>query len=192
MSRNAHMGKFWPNWLRWGLLAALLCAISNYGYTAQAEGPLAVPKKWTTEELQQKAAEYFSAFEDGSATMLDTVLDPELHAQWFNLDVQISMAIDDGRPLGLEGYGLTLEGNGSYDINYQEFPQWKTFGHRVNYFFSSPEATLKEFEALRQRGFRDSDLEIVKAYLLEHNLDKELSNAYMPDLEAFQRKSKKS
>lgn len=125
VNRNAHMEKFWPNRIRWDLLSALLCAISSCGYTAQVEGPLAVPKKWTTKELQQKAAEYFSAFEGGSATMLGTVLDPELHAQWFNLDAQISMAVGDRRLSVWKAMASPLKEMGLMTSIIRNFPSGK-------------------------------------------------------------------
>jgi len=114
-------------------------------------------------ELKKMAARISAAVAaDDRAVLSDGT---SLHADWMDLERQLTAAIDHRVPLlALADMGLAAQSDGSYTIDHRLHPQWWSLDARMAAFVSVETLDLVA-DALRTRGFGTRDIEALRAYL---------------------------
>lgn len=114
-------------------------------------------------ELRSAAARVAARVDGGGPSTM--VQDASLQREWAALQRRLMTAIDHRRPLdALRDQGLVAHADGSYSIDLGKSPQWWPLDARMEAFLTP--GTLGLVTApLKERGFRDSDIELVRAYL---------------------------
>jgi hypothetical protein len=168
----------------WLLVSPALSVLAeDFDETIKAPEPLSGPA------LNHAAKNLFGRFEKDRA-LVSILRSSDSHAEWAELRWQISTAIDARRPLNdLQAIGLNPRGDGAYDINLAICPQWFPLEDRMQAKFS-PAALDGTLVALRQRGFRDQDVEVVTAYLRSNNLQQMIVSRTAPLTTSFAARTK--
>jgi hypothetical protein len=104
-----------------------------------------------------------TALQDAGTEQLIT--NRALASERFDLAWQIQQAIDQHRPLGdVSGLGFVSRGDGSYDIDFNSFPQWERVDRKLAALLPT-----YDWEALAQilmnRGFSADETAQLKSYL---------------------------
>lgn len=152
------------------LLAALQLAAPVAGvHAAKFDEKLKAPKAPTTEALKVAIREYFDVYARATAeSPAGMVRDKAAHAKWFDTQWTLHRAIDTKRDLGdLSQFGITPRGDGSYSVDLANFPQWTPLQESLMRLIV-PDFMATYAPDLRQKGFRDQDIDIVTAYMKAH------------------------
>jgi hypothetical protein len=124
----------------------------------------------TPGEIEARLEAHFATFErkrEGEPGAF--IRDRAAHRQWVDLYFSITRAMDEGRRLdNLSGFGLIAKPDGQYSIDLKEFPQWDPLDARL-FLLSNLEVFESYLPALKARGFRDTDVEAVRAYVGTHD-----------------------
>lgn len=149
------------------------------------------PKVTTPQELRTRLQTQFATIQQKRAdeTPGAFVRDRAAHQQWSDLRFALNTALDEGRSLGdLSSLGLQSTPDGGYEADLKQFPQWSP--SRMG-MLGKPEILEGMAPALKARGFRDSDLDAVRAYVKDHNAEhaafaerKELADTFAKRLQA--------
>jgi hypothetical protein len=147
-------------------LAMLLGAAHAAPFDSRIKSPpAAVP-----EQVRARLKAHFETFDrdrqQGPAAFLRN---KAAHAQWSDLYYSITLAMDEGKPLrNMDAFGLIANGDGTYTVDLQKFPQWAPLDSRLQVFANQD--VLESYEPiLKARGFRDSDLAAMRDYLAKHD-----------------------
>jgi hypothetical protein len=156
---------------RWS--AVLLCVL---GGSAAAAAPVAldermpVPRAVDQQGLKARAADFRAAFEQKAqpGSVPGAFLrDAATYHQLGDMIFSIEQGLGEGRALDLTELGFTRRATGTYTIKAREAPQWRPFDSFLNVLSKDSGAEGHLF-ALKQRGFRDQDVAILRSYLGSH------------------------
>ena len=142
-------------------------------------------------ELKTLAESYSASFARlRTASPAEMVTDQALSQERFDLEWQLTRALEEKRPLeDLSALGLVKHENG-FRIDYNAFPQWQPFAETL----ASLMPTLSMDAAgplLVARGFRESDVSALRGYLETHDLKTETSARTLPIAISFSKVVKK-
>jgi hypothetical protein len=129
------------------------------------------PRIANSQALRSKLAAHFATFErkqqeaDPAAFIRDRVA----HKQWSDLFFAVELAMAEKIPLkGLDAFGLVAKPGGRFVVDLQAFPQWEPLDSRLRKLTN--EAVVESYvPALRARGFRDEDVDALRAYLANND-----------------------
>lgn len=157
-----------------GLWSALLLCILRSAAAAETHAglgePPILPQVSGQESLRARVADYRAAFEQKSPETLPEAMpgafirDPATYHKRHDILWSIEQALDEKRAIDLTEFGFNRTASGSYSIKTREAPQWNPFDSFLE-VLSTPESYEGHARALRQRGFRDQDLESMRSYL---------------------------
>lgn len=151
-----------------GIPLPSLIVLSTCADAATFDKQVRAPEEITAPELRERVRSYFYALDQGSTTMSATFKSPNEHKKLVDTKWHLYRAIDERKPLGeLAEYGLVTKGDGTYSVDMERHPYWRPLDVRMRLFFAaSPDAVA---DALKRRGFRDSDVSALMNYLNGHD-----------------------
>ena len=127
------------------------------------------PATLVGEALTAKAGAYFEQFDADAPVRTRLLMDDVEHASYVDLIWHFGRAIDARENLdGLSQYGVSLGEGTSHKLDLERFPQWRPQYHRIAAIFD-PDRPDHTTTALKQRGFRDSDIDRLRKYLSRHS-----------------------
>jgi hypothetical protein len=89
--------------------------------------------------------------------------------RWVNLTWQLNRIAQAGQELpDLSEFGLKKQADGSYEIDVAKNPQWELWDMKLS-LLENPEVFELHAQRLRERGFREQDVAILKKYLGERS-----------------------
>jgi hypothetical protein len=168
-----------------------MLALAGAGGLAHAAGfdeKLKAPMMKDAADLLTQAQGFstqYRAIRDASPAQL--ISNASLARQQFDLGWQVERAINERKPLPeLESLGFVSLGNGGYQIDTRQHPEWRAQGEFLATMLSS---NLREgvFAELQQRGFRGEDVAALNQYIGLHDVKKAARAAKVPVALAFQR-----
>jgi hypothetical protein len=152
---------------------ALLFALLLAGpiQSAPFDEKMKAPRAATSQVLRTKLAAHFATFErkqqdsDPAAFIRDRLV----HKQWTDLYFSVQPAMDEKTPLqDLGAFGLVARPDGKYTVDLHEFPQWEPLDSRLHRL-TNEEVVESYVPALKARGFRDEDVDALRAYLANND-----------------------
>ena len=147
------------------LVTLCVASISNGIASVTYDEKLRSPQDASLPGLQDRARDYFALFSDGSRTMLDVLRDRATYSSWVELRWHLDRALDRG-VLGdaLAEYGISLNADGSYNVDLERFPQWLPLQGPLSSFLSpaNRDDVLRDLES---RGLSDADVQSLRAFL---------------------------
>ena len=135
-------------------------------HAAKFDEKLKAPEAPTNDGLITAIREYFDVYARATVeTSSGIVRDRAAFEKWFDTDWRLGRAIDTKRNLGdLSEFGITPKDDGSFRVDIATFPQWRPL-HEMLLQLATPELLEAYSVRLKERGFRDQDLEVLKAYV---------------------------
>jgi len=148
-----------------------LALLANAAQAAEFDERVKAPLMKDAGSLRTQAQSYsarFAALQGASADQLIT--NRALASERFDLSWQIQQAIDVRRPLGdLSAVGFVDRGDGSYDIDLREFPQWDRVDQTLTALM--PQMNWDVYSRdLMNRGMSKADVEKLKQYVASHDV----------------------
>lgn len=133
---------------------------------AEFDEKVRAPEAPSNAELKARIRDYFKTYARVTAQSAAGIIrNKPAHAKWFDTQWRLQRAIDARRPLGdLSEFGIKPNGDGSYSVDIKRFPQWDLLDGDLSVLLV-PEAFEGYAMELRQRGFRDQDIEAMQAYM---------------------------
>jgi len=158
---RSSVGSIWP-------LAVLFAAASH---AAPFDERIRAPGAAVPGEIEARLQAHFDTYErkqqEGKPGAF--IRDRAAHEQWVDLYFSVTRAMDEGRPLeNLSAFGLVAKPDGQYSIDLKAFPQWDPLDARL-FLLSNPDVLESYAPALAARGFRDVDLDALRAYVSTHD-----------------------
>jgi hypothetical protein len=129
------------------------------------------PRAASSQALRTRLEAHFQTFErkQQDADPAAFLRDQRAHQQWSDLFFAVKLALDERVPLqDLTDFGLQAQADGSYVVDLRKFPQWEPLDTRL-YRLTNPDVFESYADALRARGFRDSDIATLRKYLATHD-----------------------
>jgi hypothetical protein len=151
----------------------LLFALFLAGQTQAApfDEKLKAPRAATSQALRTKLEAHFATFQrkqqdpDPTAFIRDRLA----HKQWTDLYFSVQLAMDEKKPLkDLGAFGLVARPDGRYTVDLHEFPQWEPLDSRLHRL-TNEEVVESYVPALQARGFRNEDVDALRAYLANND-----------------------
>ncbi len=177
------------------LAAVLILALAGFGGSAQAvefDEKLTAPMMKSPAEFKKQAQDFATKYREvRAAAPAQLITNTALARQQFDLKWQLERAINEHRPLGdIESTGLMVQGNGSYLVDLEKYPEWRVLADTITTNFSSNllDGTC---QALLERGFRPEDVSTLKTYVADHDLKAAVNAATFHPTLQFSRVVKK-
>jgi len=158
------------------LMAALqLLAPIGDTHAAKFDEKLKAPEAPTNEALKVAIREYFDVYARATAeSPAGMVRDKAAHSKWYDTQWLVQRAIDTKRDLGdLSQFGITPNplAEYSYSIDLAKYPQWSPLNTSMLRLLE-PVLVDAYTPDLKARGFRDQDIDIIKAYAAKNRPDR--------------------
>lgn len=155
-----------PKYVLIALMAATqLTAPVTGAHAAEFDEAVRAPEAPSNAELKKRIRDYFDTYarvNAGSAAGI--IRDKAAHAKWFDTKWRLQRAIDTKRDLGdLSEFGLKPKGDGTYSVDIANFPQWTPLSTSVVRLLNR-ELFAAYTPELKERGFRDQDVDVIRAY----------------------------
>lgn len=150
-----------------GMVTALLLTASVASvHAAEFSAAVRAPEAPSNAELRKLIRDYFDTYARVNAqSAAGIVRDAAAHVQWFDTRWRLQRAIDTKKPLGdLSDFGIIPNGDGTYSTDLGKFPQWSPLDERLGRLLV-PDVLEAYVAELRARGFREQDIELLKAYV---------------------------
>jgi len=127
---------------------------------------LSAPEAPTNADLKARIREYFDVYARATVTSPSGIVrNQKAFAKWFETDWRVGRGVDTKRDLGdLSEFGITPKDDGSYRVDIANFPQWQPL-HEVLLHLLTPEFLASYSANLKERGFRDHDIDVLKTYV---------------------------
>jgi len=156
---------------RTAFAGALAIVLAIAVQAAPFEEKSKAPRAASSQALRARFEAHFEIFrrKQQDADPAAFIRDRRAHQQWSDLFFAVKLALDERLPLeDLADFGLDAQADGSYVVDLRKFPQWEPLDARLNRL-NHPDVFESYVDALRARGFRDSDLAKLRAYLATHD-----------------------
>jgi hypothetical protein len=142
------------------------------GQAAKFDEKLKAPEAPGNQALKTQIREYFDVYARVTAESLSGIVrDRSAFAKWFDTHWLLQRAIDMQRDLGdLSEFGIAPRGDGSYTVDIKNFPQWTPLNTSALRLLE-PQLLEAYTPDLKARGFRDQDIDAIKAYTQAHRPD---------------------
>lgn len=182
----------YPRVLAWlPMMMLMLASFTGSAHAVEFDEKIRAPMARGGAELKTQAEGYSASFARlRDASPAEMVTNPAFTQERFELEWQLTRALEDKRPLeDLSALGLMKDGSG-FRIDYNAFPQWQPFPEKL----ASLMPTMSIDTAgplLVARGFRDSDVVALRNYLETHDLKSETSARTLPMAISFSKVVKK-
>jgi hypothetical protein len=128
--------------------------------------------------LHRRFSKLFGRFIDGKASQsvdFDFLMGNQNVDEAIKLHYLLGRIIDEGLPLtNFEDFGISRNDNGSYHFNFGDSP-YLALPEPLFRRLTNQSWNEKGFEALRERGFRQSDLDIVRKHLDNNSPEEEMN-----------------
>ena len=153
---------------------------------AKFDERIKAPPAPTNAELRAVIRDYFDTYARVAKSPGGIVKDQRAHAKWFDTKWRLGAAMETWKsPVDLAEYGVTPKGDGSYSIDVVNFPQWDPLDARLTELLD-PQVFESHSAELKQRGFRDSDVAVMRAYIATKDRPERLASAAnTPLVESF-------
>jgi hypothetical protein len=151
------------------VLCVALSALAGAAQAVEFDEKLKAPQAKSAAEIRNLAENYSATFVRlEAASPEELVTSKTLFLDHFDLRWQVQMALDEKQPLGdLSGTGLE-KSDGNIRINFVEHPQWDPLPRKMALML--PGMNLENLGPLLvNRGFRESDVTALGAYLATHD-----------------------
>ena len=173
-------------------VVALFASVAGVAHAVEFDEKLKAPRVLDGATFRSQAQSFSARFTAvQAADPQAAVIERGLFAERFQATWQMQDAIDAHRPLGdLSSLGFMSREDGGYDIDYNAFPQWQ----RLDELFATmlPQFPWESIGAvLVSRGFRPSDVEILKDYIATHDARKASLRDSLPLAVSFSKLVKK-
>ncbi len=177
------------------LTAVLLFALAGFGGIAQAvefDEKLKAPMMKSAADWKTQAQAFATKYREiRAATPRQLISNSVLARQQFDLTWQLEHAINERRPLvDIESMGFRAKGDGSYVLDFAEYPEWRSLADTVTANLTS-NLLDSICEALLVRGFRREDVSILKTYVAAHDANAAVHAATLRPTLGFSRVVKK-
>lgn len=157
-------------------------------HAARFDERIKAPKATSAADFKRSVRDYFEVYAQREKDAVDPgalIRDRAAYAQWFDVQWRLTRGLDEGIQLGdLAEFGLDREDDGSYTVHAKTHPQWMPVDLAL--------MTLRDtsvFDAyardLKQRGFRDQDLAVLKNYVASNNWERAAFAENKPLTESF-------
>jgi hypothetical protein len=148
------------------VLALSLLASSTTSYCAEFQQRVRAPKLATHAELKAKLRE---PLEQSTMSPADRVRNAAVSHRWVDLTWQLNLMAQAGQELpDLAEFGLVKQPNGSYLIDVSENPEWETWNLKSS-LMRNPQVFELHAKRLRERGFREQDIAILKQHVAQRD-----------------------
>jgi hypothetical protein len=133
---------------------------------AKFDEKIKAPEAPSNAELQAVIRDYFATYARVNAkSAAGIVWSKAAYQQYFETHWRLQRAIDKKQPLGdLSEFGLTPNSDGSYSVDPSQYPQWDPLPVQLGQL-REPQLLDLHADALQARGFRDQDIEVLRAYV---------------------------
>ena len=165
MRQHSSFAALWP--------AVLLCILGNTtaaGATIETDERLPVPSGADQQSLRSRAAEFRASFLQKAllAGVPGAFLrDAATYHKRGDIIWSIQQGLGEGRALDLTELGFSRSAGGAYTIKVREAPQWSPFDFFLE-VLSTESGAEGHLVALKERGFREQDTEVLRSYLRGH------------------------
>jgi hypothetical protein len=175
-----------PAFAMMSMMLIVALALARTAQAVEFDEKLKAPMMKDAADLRAQARGYsarFAALRDAAPERLLT--EAALAREQFNLAWTIQRAIDEKKPLpDLADVGIVPNPNGGVQINSKAFPQWLPLYERISSLLPSWDTTQYGPELIR-RGFRESDITLLKEYLDTHDVQRMGAQRALPIALAF-------
>lgn len=170
-----------------------LCAPILFGAAVLQAGTfdewIVAPPALGAAAFKVRVKDYFAAYERLQSATDDSpgaqIRDRTEHDRWSGLQWRLARALDEQKPLGdLSEFGLISREDGSYSVRLKDYPQWAPLDSLLT-VLRDPAVFESYATQLQARGFRDSDLEVMKEYVEKNNPQRAAFTANKPLIEMF-------
>jgi hypothetical protein len=159
------------------LLAGLAGIASAVEFDETVKAPL-VKDAAALRSQAQSFSTRFAALQDAAGEQLIT--NRTLASERFDLSWQIQQAIDAHQPLGdLSAVGFAGRGDGSYDVDFNSFPQWERVDRKLAALMPTYEWDSL-VQILLNRGFTADETAKLEAYLASRDANAEATRRKLP------------
>lgn len=160
-----------PTRLRASLTLLLALFLAGQNQAAPFDEKLKTPRAATAQALRPKFEAHFATFErkQQEADPAAFIRDRLAYRQWSDLYFAVQLAMDEKTPLKSLGvFGLVAQPDGRYTVDLREYPQWEPLDSRLHRL-TNEEVVESYVPALKARGFRDEDLDVLRTYLANND-----------------------
>jgi hypothetical protein len=166
-----------PAALVWPTLIQLLLLAIN-AHAAKFDERVSPPPDISPSGLHKKFKKQFATMkEPGGMTKL--MRDKAAHNKWVDAQWQLGESIDRRLPMPqLAEFGMVMDENGVYSVDFAEHPEWFPMEDRM-WMYLTGNAYRFTREQLRQRGFREEDIQVLDEYLSAHDVDATQAAAHL-------------
>jgi hypothetical protein len=179
-NRRNHLRQRWRGSF---MAVSMLAMLASNGATSAAAFDEAVkaPAMRTTSELRAQVEPFAAKYRAVRGTHPEQLVrDPALTRQKFDLKWQLLRAVEAGRPVeNSESLGLISQGDGSYRIDLDAYPEWSDYHETIAGMLSRANLDATG-PALIARGFRAEDLVTLKEYVASHDPAVQARSAVVP------------
>ena len=136
-------------------------------YSAEVEQRTRSPQLANQTQIKAQLREYL----DRSATMrlADRVRNAGVEGRWVDLTWQLNRLAQAGQELpDLSELGLVKQENSSYIIDLAKNPEWEPWTLKPS-LLQNPDVFLLHAQRLRERGFREQDIQTLKQYVTQND-----------------------
>jgi len=154
-----------------GVVAPLAILLAIAVHAAPFDEKSKAPRAATSQVLRAGFEAHFQALQrkQQDADPAAFIRDRQAHKRWSDLFFSVKLALDERVPLGdLAAFGLVAQPDGTYTVDLRKFPQWEPLDARL-YRLTNPDVFESYEPALLARGFRASDLAVLRKYLATHD-----------------------
>ncbi|MEJ0085795.1 MAG: hypothetical protein WDO72_08940 [Pseudomonadota bacterium] len=170
------------------MLAGLAGSAQAVDFDEQVKAPMMKDAASLRSQAQAFSAR-FAELQDGATEQLIT--NRALAGSRLDLIWQIQQAIDLRRPLGeVSELGLVSRGDGSYNIDFNSFPQWERVDRKLAELLPTYQWDLLS-QVLTNRGFTAEESSKLKAYLASRDANVEAHQKKLPIALGFSKVVKK-
>ena len=177
------------------IAAGLMLILANLAGIAQAtefDEKVNAPLMKDAATMRAQAQSFAARFGDLKDIGLEQLITHRaLATEQFDLVWQVQQAIDMRRPLGdVAALGFVSRGDGSYDIDFNAFPQWERIDRKLAALLPTfnQDALLQQ---LTNRGFTADEASNLKTYLASHDAKAVADGKKLPVALSFSKLVKK-
>jgi hypothetical protein len=131
--------------------------------TTKISQQVILPRINNQAELRSRVSDYVASYEKVGGARPDAIArDPVLYRKLCNLRWAINRALAEKKALDLSEFGFTVT-EGGYAMNQKDGLQWFPLDSFVS-FLLEPGVFASQAAELQRRGFRDQDVDLLRAY----------------------------
>jgi hypothetical protein len=151
---------------------ALLLGLASNAQAIEFDDKLRGPAAANVAELKATLEEHTAAVAAGDLHGLSRVRSASATRREFDARWKLGRMVDARRPMPeLESLGFVAKGDGSYSIDIQAHPEWRSLTDSLWQIVKS-QSVSHLAPALESRGFRPQDTQAMRQYVETHDLER--------------------